>query len=136
MLDGLKNVCIKIPLLQSINEILIFAKTIKKLCIRKPGRKRKDVKKIQLVGKIANIMMGKPIVQKYLDPSGFIVKIYMNGIEIPNTLIDLEASINIMSKKTMDKLKLLNLQYTLTLLQLVGRSVIKPNGILEDVSVS
>lgn len=36
----------------------------------------------------------------------------------------------------MDTLKLPNLQYTPTLLQLADRSVIKPDGVLEDVCVS
>lgn len=41
-----------------------------------------------------------------------------------------------MSKQTMDQLKLSNRQYTPTSLQLVDRSVIKPDGILENVSIS
>jgi len=50
-----------------------------------------------LLGKIDDIVMGKPIVQKYLDPGGPIVKNHINGVEIPNTLINLGATINIMS---------------------------------------
>lgn len=59
MLGELKNICIKIHLLQAIEEIHIFSKIIKELCIKKPGRKRKGIKRIQLVGKIVDIMMGK-----------------------------------------------------------------------------
>jgi len=80
--------------------------------------------------------MGKRIIQKYLDPGSPIVKTYINAIEIPNTLIDLGATINIMSKQTMNQLKLPNLKYTPTLLQLTYRSVIKTDGVLEDVFVS
>jgi len=64
------------------------------------------------------------------------VKTHINGVEIPNTLIDLGVAINIMSKQTMEQLKLPNLLYTPTLLQLVDRSVIKPDGVLEDILVS
>ena len=64
------------------------------------------------------------------------MKTHINGVEIPNTLIDLGAAINIMSKQTMNQLKLSNLQYTHTLLQLADRSVIKPDGVLEDIYVS
>ena len=81
-------------------------------------------------------MMGKIAIQKYLDPRSPIVKTHINGVEIPNTLIDLGAAINIMSKQTMEHLKLPNLLYTPTLLQLADRSVIKPDGVLEDISVS
>jgi len=64
------------------------------------------------------------------------VKTHINGIEIPNTLIDLGAAINIMSKQTMNQLKLPNPQYTPTLLQLVDSYVIKHDDVLEDIFVS
>jgi hypothetical protein len=35
----LRNVCVKIPLLQAIKDIPIYAKTVRELCIKKPGRK-------------------------------------------------------------------------------------------------
>ena len=81
-------------------------------------------------------MMGKTTVQKYLYLKSSIVKTHINGIEIPNILINLGATINIMSKQTMNQLKLPNLQYTPTLLQLADKFVIKPDGVLEDVFVS
>jgi hypothetical protein len=37
----LRNVCVKIPLLQAIKDVPIYAKTIRELCIKNPGRKRK-----------------------------------------------------------------------------------------------
>ena len=108
-LDELKNLCIKIPLLQAIREIPILAKTIKELSIKKPGRKAKETKIIHLVGNITDIMMGKMAIQKYADPGFPIVKKHINGVEIPNTLIDLGATINIMSKQTMEQPKLPNI---------------------------
>eukprot|EP00253_Pinus_taeda_P008478 PITA_08478 len=135
-LDELNNVCIKIPLLQAIREIPILAKTIKELSLKRPGRKPRDIRRIHLVGKIADIMMGKITMQKYVDLSSPIVKTHINGVEIPNTLIDLGAAINIMSRQTMEHLKLPNLLFTPTLLQLADRSIIKPNGVLEDILVS
>ncbi|MCY6524828.1 hypothetical protein, partial [Actinobacillus pleuropneumoniae] len=74
--------------------------------------------------------------QKYVDPGSPIVKTHINGVEIPNTLIDLGVAINIMSRQTMDQLKLPNLIFTPTLLQLADRSIIKPDGVLEDIPVS
>lgn len=136
MMDELRIVCINITSLQAIKEMPIFAKTIKKLSTQRSGRRIKDIKIIQLVRKIEDIMMGKMKIQKYLDPGSPIIKIHINGTEIPNTLIDLGVAINIMSKQVMDTLRHPNLQYTLTLLQLVDRSVIKPYGVLEDVCVS
>ena len=51
-------------------------------------------------------MMRKTIVQNYLDRGILIVKTHINGIEIQNPLIYLGEAINIMSKQTMDQLKL------------------------------
>eukprot|EP00253_Pinus_taeda_P019757 PITA_19757 len=74
--------------------------------------------------------------QKYVDPGSPIFKTHINGVEIPNTLIDLGATINIMSRQTMEQLKLPNLPFTPTLLQLADQSIIKLDGVLEDISIS
>jgi hypothetical protein len=39
ILNELKNICVKIPLLQVIEEIPIYNKVVKELCIKKLGRK-------------------------------------------------------------------------------------------------
>jgi hypothetical protein len=53
-----------------------------------------------------------------------------------NTLIDLGVAINVMTHETMETLGLTGLRETPTVLQLVDRSTIKPEGILEDVVIS
>lgn len=47
--------------------------------------------------------------------------------------INIGASINVMKKSIMDELKLNKLYYTPTVLQLVYRSIIKLENILEDI---
>jgi len=42
LLGELKNLCVKIPILQAIQDILIYAKLIKDLCTKKPKRKIKQ----------------------------------------------------------------------------------------------
>ena len=99
-LDELKNVYINISLLQAIREILIPVKIIKELSIKRTSRKPRDTKRIHLVGKITDIMMRKITMWKYVHLGSPIVKTHINGIEISNTLIDLGAAINIMSRLT------------------------------------
>jgi hypothetical protein len=41
-LRELKNVCVKIPLFQAIRDVPIYAKTVRELCLKRLGRKRKD----------------------------------------------------------------------------------------------
>ena len=50
ILNELKNICVKIPLLKSIKDIPIYSKVVKELCIKKPGRKQKDPPTVYLVG--------------------------------------------------------------------------------------
>jgi len=136
LLDELKNVCIKIPLLQAIKDIPIYAKIVREVCIKKQGRKKKYPQTVQVIGKFADLMSGNFFMQKYSDPGSPIVQIHINNVVIANTLIDLGATINVMTKGIMDSLHVSNLCYTPIVLQLPDRSVIKPKGILEDVIVS
>lgn len=40
IINELKNVCIKIPLLQALKDVTIYAKVVKDICTRKLGRKK------------------------------------------------------------------------------------------------
>jgi hypothetical protein len=99
-------------------------------------KKEKGSTNCSIIGKLANLMSGKFFMEKYVDPGSPIVNIHINNISITNTLIDLGDAINVMTKGTMEKLNLLNLRPTPTILQLADRSTIKPEGVLEDIIVS
>jgi hypothetical protein len=49
LLGELKNLCIKIPLLQYLKDVPIFNKYTKEECIRRPQRRRKDTPTINVV---------------------------------------------------------------------------------------
>jgi hypothetical protein len=68
------------PLLQDLKDVPIFNKYIKEECIRRPRRKRKDAPKINVVGQLADLMLGKLIVPKYLDPGSLLVNLHINKI--------------------------------------------------------
>ena len=57
-------------------------------------------------------------------------------IQISNVLVDLGASINVMTIETLKKLGLTNLRPTQTILEMVDRSTIKPDGIVDNLVVS
>jgi hypothetical protein len=100
ILTELKNVCVKIPLLQAIKDVPIYAKTIKELCIKKPGRKQKDPPTIHLVGQLSDYISETPKIVKYANPGNPIVSVTINDVSIGNTLVDLGAAINIMTNNT------------------------------------
>eukprot|EP00253_Pinus_taeda_P027474 PITA_27474 len=136
VLDELKNVYIKIPLLQAVKDIPIYTKAIKELCLKKPTRKRVGPQTIHVIGHLAGLMTNTISMEKYVDPGIPRVITIINNIHIPNTLIDLGAAINVTTLETMKTLQLTNLQHTTIVLELADRSKVIPEGILEDIVVS
>jgi hypothetical protein len=133
----LRNVCVKIPLLQAIKDVPIYSKTIKELCIKKPSRKQKDPPMIHLVGQLSNYISETPKIVKYANPGNPIVSVTINDASIGNTLVDLGAAINIMTSNTVELLQLNQfLRPTPTILELADITTIKPAGVLDDILVT
>jgi hypothetical protein len=101
--DELQNVCIKVPLLQAIRDIPIYAKIIKDIFLKKPGRKKKEPPLVQVVGQLSEFI--SEMTYTYNDPGNPVVTIEINGISLLNTLIDLGASINVIPFDTMKELQ-------------------------------
>jgi hypothetical protein len=136
-MNELKNVCVKIPLLQAIRDVPIYAKTIKELCIKKPSWKQKDPPTIHLVGQSSNCISEAPKIVKYANPRNPIVSVTINNVSIGNTLVDLGATINIMTINTVELLQLSQFLFpTPTVLELADRTTIKLTGVLDDILVT
>jgi len=73
---------------------------------------------------------------KYEDPGNPIVTVQINSYSFPNVLVDLRATINILTTTTCQRLGITSLDPTTTLLELADCSVVKPKGTLQDVMVS
>jgi hypothetical protein len=56
VLDELRNVCVKNPLLQVIKDIPIYTKAIKELCSKKINKIRKDPPTIHVIENLAGLM--------------------------------------------------------------------------------
>ncbi|XP_057861677.1 uncharacterized protein LOC131070151 [Cryptomeria japonica] len=135
-LDQLKQVSIKFPLFQAIKDIPIYSKVLREACLKKVGWKKKDPTIVHALGKLANTMLGNVIMPKYLDPGSPIVSIMINGVMIQNALIDLGATINVMTKEIVQILNLAHIRPTHTILQLADSFTVKPYGIIEDIVVT
>ena len=103
-------------MLQAIRDTPILAKTIRDLCIKKLGRKRKQPSTIQVKGQATTLITNHFKTDKYANPENPIVTSYIKNIPIANTLIDQGASINIMTVNTMKELQLNDLRSTQTIL--------------------
>jgi hypothetical protein len=78
-------------------------------------------------------MLGKVFMTKYVDLESSIVNFHINNTPIPNTFIELGDTINFMIKKKMENLQFSNPWSTPIVLQLVGRSTVKPESLVDDV---
>jgi len=95
---------IKIPLLQAIVDIPIYAKTIKELCIKKPRRRITNNPTFQVVGTLSDPLSGREAPVKYEGLGNPIVIVQINGQTFSNALVDLGAIINILKTTTCQKL--------------------------------
>eukprot|EP00253_Pinus_taeda_P003983 PITA_03983 len=136
ILGELQNLYIKIPFLQAIQDILIYAKTIKELCIKRPRRNVIGNPRVQVVSTLSDLLSGKETPIKYEDPGNPIVIVQIYGKTLTNALVDLGDAINILTTSTCQKLGITSAEPTSTLLELADRSVVRLEGILNDVMVS
>ena len=97
ILNELKNICIKIPLLQAIKDISIYSKVIKEICIKHPRKKQKDPLTIHVIGEMSECMTDQSQIEKCTNPGASIVTVIINNTTIENTLIYLGSTINMMT---------------------------------------
>ena len=68
LLGELRNLYVKIPLLQALQDVPIYARTIRDLCTKKAGRKPRDPPIVHVIGNLSSLITGKAPVTKYGDP--------------------------------------------------------------------
>eukprot|EP00253_Pinus_taeda_P006489 PITA_06489 len=108
LLGELQNLYVKIPLLQALRDVPIYARTVKDICVRKPGRKAKEPLTVHVMGELTALMTEKDPPVKYGDPGH------------PTVTVQLKHLI----------------RETPTILELADRSTIKPEGLIEDLVIS
>ena len=88
------------------------------------------------MGDLFALMSGKTPPVKYGDPDHPTVSVQIGKMIIPRVLVDLGASINIMTLETSQLLQLQNeIRDTRTILELADQSTIKPEGVIEDLII-
>jgi len=118
-----------------MKDVPISTKTLREYCAKKPKKKSRDPLTIHVMGKLSDFMMGRSMPVKYGDPRNTILTLHINGVEIPNVLVDLGTAINVIIAETMHALGLCNLKHTPMVLELADRSTVKPVGKLEDITI-
>ena len=128
----LKQVKVNIPLIDMIKKVPTYAKFLKDLCTVKRGL---NVNKMAfLTKKVSAIIECKTLVNQ-TDPGCPTILVNIRGTCVEKALLDLGASVNLLSYSMYKQLGLGELKPTSITLSLADRSIKIPKGTIEDVLI-
>ena len=127
-----KQVKLNIPLLDAIKQIPSYAKFLKDLYIVK---RKLGVNKDAFMTEQSTSLIRNNFPLKYKKPGSPTISIVVGNSKLGHALVDLGASVNLLSYSVYVKLGLGELEPTNITLQLADRSVKIPRGIVKDVLV-
>ena len=125
MLEVLRQVKVNIPLLNMIKQVPTYAKILKDLCTVKRGL-NVDKKAFLIEQVIAIIQCKTPM--KYKDPGCLTISVNIGGTCVEKALLDLGASVNLLSYSMYKQLGLEELKPTFITLSFADRSIKTPKG--------
>ena len=121
------------PFTEVVTQMPLYAKFLKDIL----SKKRKIVEEgIVNLTATCSALMKKELPEKMKDPGSFTIPCIIEGVEIQKALCDSGASINLMPLSVAKQLSLGELIPTTITLQMADRSMVKPEGVLEDVLVT
>ena len=124
---------ISMPFTEVVTQMPLYAKFLKGIL----SKKRKIVEEgIVNLTATCSALMKKELPEKMKDPGSFTIPCIIEGVEIQKALCDSGASINLMPLSVAKQLSLGELIPTTITLQMADRSMVKPEGVLEDVLVT
>ncbi|KAL1060215.1 hypothetical protein V6Z11_1Z116100 [Gossypium hirsutum] len=132
ILETFRNEEVNISLLDAIKQIPRYSEFLKELCTSKRrliGNERVNV------GENVSAVLQKKVPPKYKDQGMFAISCEMGNLGIKKALCNLEASINFIPYSIYKLINAGPLKEIGVIIQLANRSVVYPEGLLEDVLV-
>ncbi|XP_024024964.1 uncharacterized protein LOC112092621 [Morus notabilis] len=130
ILEHLTQLKSDLPLLHVIKQVPAYAKVIKDLCTIK---RKHHVKKTAFLTKEVSAVIEQKTPPKYKDLGCPTISCQIGTHEFDQALLDLGSSVNLMPYSVYSQLGLGEIKPTSIVLQLAGRSIKRPRGIVEDV---
>ncbi|XP_022149795.1 uncharacterized protein LOC111018140 [Momordica charantia] len=131
-LDVLKQLHIKIPLVEALEQMLTYVRFLKDILTKKSKSGEYEI--VALTKAFSTIFTSK-ISKKMKDPGSFTIPVSIGGQKIEQTLRDVRASINLMPLSIYMKLGIGEARPTTITLQLADRSITYREEKIEDVLV-
>jgi hypothetical protein len=134
MMEVFKQVKINIPLLDAIQQVPAYAKFLKDLCTQKRKSRNHIPEKVLLTMHVSSLIQHNTQ-PKFKDPGASKISCIIGQKEIDKALLDLGDGVNLLPYLVYQQLSLGELKPTTVILQLAGKSIKKPRGIVEDVII-
>ena len=132
-LKTFKKLEISIPFTEVVTRMPLYAKFLKDIL----SKKRKIVEEgILNLTATCSAVIKKELPEKMKDPGSFTIPCIIGGVEFQKALCDSGASINLMPLSVAKKLSLGEFIPTTITLQMEDKSMVKLEGVLEDVLVT
>ncbi|KAM2252624.1 hypothetical protein TB1_006429 [Malus domestica] len=132
ILETFRKVQVNIPLLDAIKQVPKYAKFLKELCTT---RKRISNKEVVRVSESVSAVLQRKLPPKCKDPCSFTIPCVIGNTRFEHAMLDLGASINVMSYSIYASMNLGELKNDGMIIQLADRSNAYPKGVWEDVLV-
>ncbi|XP_070001877.1 uncharacterized protein [Nicotiana sylvestris] len=131
-LDILSQVSVNLPLVEILQEVPKYARYLRDIVANK--RRHAEFEIVALTEECSARVQSK-LPPKLKDPGSFTIPLSLGKQEVGRALCDFGASINLMPSSLFKQLGLGVLRPTTITLQLADRSLVMPEGIIEDVLV-
>ncbi|XP_057779668.1 uncharacterized protein LOC130998253 [Salvia miltiorrhiza] len=132
MMKMFQKVELSIPLLDAIRQIPKYAKFLKDLCSRKV---KMDEEVRYVMGESVSAVIQRKLPTKRKDPGMFTIPCNIGGTNMDKAMMDLGASINVMSLAVYKRFNIGEMRNTRVVIQLADRCNAYPEGVVEDVLI-
>nr|XP_025670113.1 uncharacterized protein LOC112769873 [Arachis hypogaea] len=131
-LEIFKKLEINLQLIEALEQMPLYAKFLKELINKKRSWKEKET---VILTQECSAVIQKGLPPKLKDPGSFFIPCTIGNIPIDKALCDLGSSINLMLLSMMRNVSIEDVKPTRMSLQLANRSLIIPNGVVENFLV-
>ncbi|XP_042065524.1 uncharacterized protein LOC121809039 [Salvia splendens] len=131
-LDIFRKVHVNIPLIETLQQMPKYSKFLKEVIAQKTSWGQVDT--INLTENCSALLQRK-LPAKLKDPGSFTIDCLIGGYKVENALCDLGTSINLMPLSVFKQMNIGTLNPTSATLQMADRSVVYPEGIVEDLLI-
>ena len=131
-LNMFKKIEVNIPFSEALTQMPHYAKFMKDILSRK--RKIAEEGVVNLTATCSAVIQ-RSLLVKMKDPSSFTIPYTLGNFEMGKALYDSRVSINLMPLSVVKRISLGELTPTAMTLQMVDRTLVQPEGTLEDVLI-